>query len=151
MTASNVSNAGARSSAEIASALACVRAESPLVQNITNYVVMNTTANALLAVGASPAMVHAVEEVEDFVSISRALVINIGTLSPSWVEAMRLAALRARAREIPWVLDPVGVGATPYRTEVVAALARMSPPVIRGHASEHIVLAGSVLAAVIGL
>src|SRR5258708_26927122 len=99
MTASNVSNAGARSSAEIASALACVRAESPLVQNITNYVVMNTTANALLAVGASPAMVHAVEEVEDFVSISRALVINIGTLSPSWVDAMRLAALRARSEE----------------------------------------------------
>ncbi|HEX9484685.1 MAG TPA: hydroxyethylthiazole kinase [Gemmatimonadaceae bacterium] len=147
MTASNVSNAGARSSAEIASALACVRAESPLVQNITNYVVMNTTANALLAVGASPAMVHAVEEVEDFVSISRALVINIGTLSPRWVEAMRLAALRARAREIPWVLDPVGVGATSYRTEVGAELARMSPAVIRGNASEIMVLAGSVGAA----
>jgi hydroxyethylthiazole kinase len=123
--------------------LARLRESAPLVHNITNYVVMNNTANALLAVGASPAMVHAVEEVEEFVAISRALVINIGTLSPRWVEAMRLAAARARANDIPWVLDPVGAGATGYRTEVGAGLARLGPTVIRGNASEIMVLAGS--------
>jgi hydroxyethylthiazole kinase len=123
--------------------LARLRESAPLVHNITNYVVMNNTANALLAVGASPAMVHAVEEVEEFVAISRALVINIGTLSPRWVEAMRLAAARARANDIPWVLDPVGAGATGYRTGVGAELARLGPTVIRGNASEIMVLAGS--------
>ena len=124
--------------------LARLRAAAPLVHNITNYVVMNTTANALLAVGASPAMVHAVEEVEDFTAISQALVVNIGTLSPSWVEAMRLAAARARAGGVSWVLDPVGAGATRYRTEVAAELARLGPTVIRGNASEIMVLAGAV-------
>jgi hydroxyethylthiazole kinase len=114
------------------------------VHNITNYVVMNNTANALLAVGASPAMVHAAEEVEEFTAISRALVINIGTLSPRWVDAMRLAAARARDAGIPWVLDPVGAGATSYRTQVGAELARLGPTVIRGNASEIMVLAGSV-------
>ncbi len=124
-----------------------LRAAAPLVQNITNYVVMNSTANALLAVGASPAMVHAEEEVEEFVGISRALVVNIGTLSPRWVAAMRLAAARANAVGIPWVLDPVGAGATRYRTEVSAELAAVTPAVIRGNASEVMVLAGSVGAA----
>ena len=128
-------------------ALDRVRAAAPLVHNITNYVVMNTTANALLAVGASPAMVHAVEEVEDFAAISRALVVNIGTLSPTWVDAMRLATATARARGIPWVLDPVGAGATTYRTRVAAELARLGPTVIRGNASEIMVLAGTVAAA----
>lgn len=124
-----------------------VRDTAPLVHNITNYVVMNNTANALLAVGASPAMVHAVEEVEEFVAISRAVVINIGTLSPRWVDAMRLAVARATRAGIPWVLDPVGVGATTYRTGVGAELARLRPAVIRGNASEIMVLAGSVEAA----
>lgn len=147
MTSTDISIEHAPSSVDTWSALARVRAASPLVQNITNYVVMNSTANALLAAGASPAMVHAVEEVEEFVTISRALVINIGTLSPRWVEAMRLAAARAHARRVPWVLDPVGVGATTYRTAVGAELAQMSPAVIRGNASEIMVLAGSVGAA----
>ena len=124
--------------------LARLRAAAPLVHNITNYVVMNTTANALLAIGASPAMVHAVEEVEDFTAISQALVINIGTLSPRWVEGMRLAAIRARAENIPWVLDPVGAGATSYRTSVAADLVRLQPTVIRGNASEIMVLAGAL-------
>ncbi len=125
-------------------ALERVRAAAPLVQNITNYVVMNSTANALLAVGASPAMVHAVEEVEEFVAISRALVVNIGTLSPRWVEAMQIAAAGAAGRGIPWVLDPVGAGATRYRTETAARLVAMRPTVIRGNASEIMVVAGSV-------
>lgn len=124
--------------------IARLRATAPLVHNITNYVVMNSTANALLALGASPAMVHAVEEVEDFTAISQALVINIGTLSPQWVEAMRLAAIRARTAGIPWVIDPVGAGATSYRTNVAADLVRLRPTVIRGNASEIMTLAGSV-------
>lgn len=121
-----------------------VRATAPLVHNITNYVVMNNTANALLAAGASPAMVHAIEEVEEFTGISKALVVNIGTLSPRWVEAMRLAAARANAAGIPWVLDPVGAGATKYRTTTGAELARLGPTVVRGNASEIMVLAGAI-------
>lgn len=143
----NVGTAATVTPADAWSALARVREAAPLVHNITNYVVMNNTANALLAVGASPAMVHAVEEVEEFTAISRGLVINIGTLSPRWVDAMRLAAQRARAKNVPWVLDPVGAGATRYRTEVGASLAGLGPTVIRGNASEIMVLAGSVGAA----
>jgi hydroxyethylthiazole kinase len=120
-----------------------VRARRPLVHNITNYVVMTLSANVLLALGASPAMVHAVEDVEDFTAISDALVINIGTLSPAWVEAMRRAARRAKALGKPWVLDPVGCGATSYRTEVCGELAALSPAVIRGNASEILSLAGA--------
>lgn len=127
--------------------LARVRDASPLVHNITNFVVMNNTANALLAVGASPAMVHAAEEVEEFAAISRALVINIGTLAPRWVEAMHLAATRAKSAGIPWVLDPVGAGATSYRSQVSSDLARLHPTVIRGNASEIMVLAGAFGAA----
>jgi hydroxyethylthiazole kinase len=131
-------------SAHVAELLTLLRDRNPLVQNITNYVVMTGSANVLLAVGASPAMVHAVEEVEAFVTISSSLVINIGTLSPTWVEAMRLAAARACALAKPWVLDPVGCGATPYRTSVAAELAAIKPAIIRGNASEILALAGSV-------
>jgi hydroxyethylthiazole kinase len=120
-----------------------LREAAPLVHNITNFVVMNNTANALLAIGASPAMIHAAEEVEDFVTISGALVVNIGTLSPEWVAGMRLAALRANADGVPWVLDPVGVGATRYRTKVAADLAALRPTVIRANASEILALAGA--------
>jgi hydroxyethylthiazole kinase len=123
--------------------LAAVRARAPLVHNITNYVVMNNTANALLALGASPAMVHAIEEVEEFVALSQALVVNIGTLSTPWVRAMQKAADAANACNIPWALDPVGAGATTLRTETSADLARQRPACIRGNASEILVLAGA--------
>lgn len=117
--------------------LSRIRAEAPLVHNITNYVVMNTTANALLAIGASPVMAHAIEEAEAMAGLARALVINIGTLSPPWVEAMHRAAKLAASRGIPIVLDPVGCGATAYRTETAQALIRGAPPtLIRGNASE---------------
>jgi hydroxyethylthiazole kinase len=129
----------------IAAALTKLRERRPLVQNITNYVAMTVSANVLLALRASPAMVHAVEEVEDFVAISDALVINVGTLSPRWVEAMRQAATRANALGKPWVLDPVGCGATPYRTGVSAELAAMHPRIIRGNASEILSLAGAAV------
>lgn len=114
-----------------------IRSRAPLVHNITNYVVMNSTANALLAIGASPVMAHAVEEVEEMTGIARALVINIGTLSPTWVEAMVKAGRKARAKGIPVVLDPVGAGATQFRTSTVHRLLQDAPPsIIRGNASE---------------
>jgi hydroxyethylthiazole kinase len=128
--------------AEVWAALRTLRERSPLVHNITNYVAMDISANALLAIGAAPAMVHALEEVEEFTAISSALVVNIGTLSPQWVEAMRRAARRAGALGKPWVLDPVGAGATRYRTDTARELAGMRPTVIRGNASEILAVAG---------
>ena len=114
-----------------------IRAEAPLVHNITNYVVMNITANALLALGASPVMAHAVEEVEEMVDLARALVINLGTLSAPWVEAMVRAGKEAGRRKIPVVLDPVGSGATRFRTATAQKLMQeILPTVIRGNASE---------------
>lgn len=121
-----------------------VRENSPLVHNITNYVVMNNTANALLAIGASPVMAHAVEEVEEMTAIVSALVVNIGTLSQKWVDAMELSMAAAVKKGIPIVFDPVGAGATSYRTQTcLQLLERAQPTVIRGNASEIMVLAGS--------
>jgi hydroxyethylthiazole kinase len=128
-----------------------VRAAGPLVHNITNYVSMDVAANALLAFGASPAMVHAEEEVEEFVAISSALVVNIGTLSPGWVRSMVKAADRAVELGKPWVLDPVGAGATSYRTAVARDLSRRGPAVVRGNASEILALAGANAAATRGV
>lgn len=123
-------------------ALQELRRVSPLVHNITNYVAMDVTANALLAIGASPAMVHAADEVRDFVKISHSLVVNIGTLSPAWVGAMTGAVGQAVESGKPWVLDPVGAGATPYRTSVARDLSRRRPTVVRGNASEILAVAG---------
>ena len=128
---------------DIARDLELVRRVSPLVHNITNYVAMSLTANALLAVGASPVMAHAAEEVEDMVDIASALVINIGTLSGPWVESMLKAARRARKKGIPIVYDPVGAGATPYRTRIILELIQAVPPaILRGNASEITACAG---------
>jgi hydroxyethylthiazole kinase len=114
-----------------------VREEKPLVHNITNYVVMNYTANALLACGASPVMAHAVEEVGEMVSLARALVLNIGTLSLPWIEAMQRAGRRANELHVPVILDPVGAGATRLRTDSAKRLIEsLSIDVIRGNASE---------------
>jgi hydroxyethylthiazole kinase len=118
-----------------------IRKNTPLVHNITNYVVMNTTANALLALGASPVMAHAEPEVADMVNIANALVINIGTLSDPWINAMFKAAARAKEKNIPLILDPVGAGATEYRTDTVRKLLQASSPsIIRGNASEIMAL-----------
>jgi hydroxyethylthiazole kinase len=123
--------------------LAALRERRPLVHQITNYVVMNETANATLALGALPVMAHAVEEVEEMVGLASALVLNIGTLSPRWVEAMLLAGRAASARGIPVVLDPVGVGATAYRTETASRiLAEVEVSVVRGNAGEVATLVG---------
>ncbi len=126
---------------EIWAALGEIRQKAPVVHNITNYVVMNNTANALLALGASPVMAHAEEEMEEMVAIASALVINIGTLSPAWVRSMFAAAEGARKRRIPIVLDPVGAGATAYRTRTARELIRAIPPdIIRGNGSEIMAL-----------
>lgn len=113
-----------------------LREKKPLVHNITNYVVMNNTANALLAVGASPVMAHAHSEMEDMVKIASSVVINIGTLDEYWEESMRLAAHYALRYHKPWILDPVGAGATPFRDQIVQSLLKHKPKAIRGNASE---------------
>jgi len=121
-----------------------VREKSPLVHNITNYVVMNNTANALLAIGASPVMAHAINEVEEMVAIASSLVINIGTLSDDWVNAMLLAGKAANKKGIPVILDPVGAGATTYRTKTcLLIIDECKPSVIRGNASEIMALVNS--------
>lgn len=125
-----------------ASILNEIRNNSPLVHNITNYVVMNNTANALLSVGASPVMAHSLDEVEDIISISSSLVINMGTLSELWVDSMIKAGKKANELKKPIVFDPVGIGASSYRTEIAKEIIeKTSPCVIRGNASEIMVLA----------
>jgi hydroxyethylthiazole kinase len=113
-----------------------LRNTAPLVHNITNFVVMNNSANALLAVGASPIMAHAKEEIPEMVQISNALVINIGTLDSSFIEGMLLAAQTAHSLGKPWVLDPVGAGVTELRNSTIQRLLEFKPTLIRGNASE---------------
>lgn len=120
-----------------------MRAQAPLVHNITNYVAMNIMANVLLAAGASPAMVHAHAEVAEFAGLAQALTVNIGTADPDWVQAMEMAAQVMAEAGRPWVLDPVGVGATRFRQEACARLVGLRPTVIRGNASEILALAGT--------
>jgi hydroxyethylthiazole kinase len=134
------------SAADLWSDVLAVRQRSPLVHSITNLVAINFNANMLLAAGASPVMAHAHEEVGDMVAIAQALVLNIGTLDPYWVDSMKLALAAAAQRGIPSVLDPVGAGATPYRNQTLEALlAIASPTVIRGNASEVMSLAGAAV------
>lgn len=120
-----------------------LRERRPLVHQITNYVVMNETANATLALGALPVMAHAREEVEEMVALAGALVLNIGTLSPHWVEAMIAAGKAANAATTPVVLDPVGAGATRYRTDTAKQiLEQVDVTVLRGNAGEVATLVG---------
>jgi hydroxyethylthiazole kinase len=123
--------------------LRLVRERRPLVHQITNYVVMNETANATLALGALPVMAHAREEVAEMARLAGALVLNIGTLSPQWVEAMLIAGKAANEQGVPVVLDPVGVGATTYRTETAKRiLDDVDVAVLRGNAGEVATLVG---------
>ena len=120
-----------------------LRETKPLVHQITNYVVMNETANATLALGALPVMAHAREEVGEMAAIAGALVLNIGTLSPDWVESMLLAGRAANEHGVPVVLDPVGAGATRYRTETAQRiLSEVRVDVLRGNAGEVATLVG---------
>jgi hydroxyethylthiazole kinase len=120
-----------------------LRETRPLVHQITNYVVMNETANATLALGALPVMAHAREEVEEMVRLAGALVINIGTLSAPWIESMLLAGRAANEAGVPVVLDPVGAGATRFRTDTAKRiLDDVDVAVLRGNAGEVATLVG---------
>lgn len=116
--------------------------KSPLVHCMTNDVVSNFTANVLLAIGATPAMVVAVEEVEEFVQVADALLINVGTLTGDQAEAMTLAVQVAHRYNKPWVLDPVAFGALGFRSDFCSSLLTYQPTVIRGNPSEIAALAG---------
>jgi len=127
----------------IAADLDTIRNSRPLIHSITNFVVMNETANAVLCIGALPIMSHAIEEVEEMVEHAGALVLNIGTLTPNWVRAMELAGKRANQKNIAVVLDPVGAGATTLRTDSSKRLLEnVKVSVIRGNAAEVGTLAG---------
>ncbi|WP_347551064.1 hydroxyethylthiazole kinase [Pseudalkalibacillus hwajinpoensis] len=124
-----------------------VREESPLVFNITNTVVTNFTANGLLATGASPVMAYAREEAADMAQIAGALVLNIGTLTNEVVEAMLIAGKAANDMNIPVILDPVGAGATPYRTSTARRILKeVDVQFIRGNAAEIANIAGKTWA-----
>ena len=128
---------------QAAANLAKLRETRPLVHNITNFVVMNFTANILLAAGASPVMAHAENEVEEMVGFAKALVLNIGTLTDDWVGAMVKAGKKATSLGVPIILDPVGAGATALRTNAAKQiLAETKVSVVRGNASEILALAG---------
>lgn len=121
-----------------------IRATSPLVHNITNFVVMNNTANGLLALGASPIMAHAGAELEDLLDLASALVLNIGTLSEEWGATMLRAAKYAARKKLPVVVDPVGAGASAMRTQLSLALIEFagSRTLVRGNASEILAVCG---------
>ncbi|MBT2689706.1 hydroxyethylthiazole kinase [Bacillus sp. ISL-47] len=122
---------------EISSLLEKVRAANPLVHNITNVVVTNFTANGLLAIGASPVMAYAHEEAADMAKIAGALVLNMGTLTEKEVQSMLIAGRSANEHGVPVIFDPVGVGATPYRTETAKKLLKeLNISIIRGNAAE---------------
>ncbi len=120
-----------------------IRSQSPLIHNITNYVAMNISANALLALGASPVMAHSQQEMKEMVSHSGALVLNIGTLSHHWVESMQKAADIAIQKKKPVILDPVGCGASQYRTDVARELLEMNrTTIVKANGSEVLSLCG---------
>lgn len=118
-----------------------IRTQSPLVHNITNFVVTNFNANSLLAIGASPVMAHWSDEMEEMVAIASALVINIGTLDSNWIEGMLAAGRAAHRLGKPIVLDPVGAGATSQRTAAAwRIIDECHPTIIRGNGSEIMAL-----------
>ena len=121
-----------------------VAASKPLIHQITNVVVTNDSANLTLAFGALPVMAYAPQEVAEMAAISQALVLNIGTLSEEEIAAMLLAGMAAGEKGIPIILDPVGAGATTFRTESALRLLRELPiTVLRGNRGEIGALVGS--------
>jgi len=123
--------------------IAAIRERRPLIHNIANLVVSNFTANALLALGASPAMVENTEESAELATVADALVVNLGTVSSDLAAAMHLATQAATIARRPWVMDPVAVGALGYRTRLAQDLLHNRPTVIRGNASEIAALSGT--------
>lgn len=129
---------------KFAEILVRIREKHPLIHHMTNFVVMNDTANATLALGALPVMAHAKEEVAEMVSAAGALVLNPGTLTPEWVEAMLVAGKRANELAVPVIYDPVGVGATKLRNETGQRfLDLLKLAAIRGNSGEVGALAGA--------
>lgn len=117
--------------------------EKPLVHHLTNYVTVNLVANVTLCTGALPVMAHAVEEVEQMVGSARALVINMGTLDQPWIEAMIRAGKEANRLGVPVVFDPVGAGATQFRTDMPGRLMEeIEFAAVCGNAGEIATLAG---------
>ncbi|TKB56004.1 hydroxyethylthiazole kinase [Ferrimonas aestuarii] len=129
---------------KIGEALTQLRTAKPLVVNLTNYVVMNNSANALLAIGASPIMAHSRQEMAEMMSFAGSLVINIGTLDSHWISRMRFAIEQANEFGKPVVLDPVGCGASRLRTDTARDFAELANKLtIRGNASEIMAMAGA--------
>ncbi|WP_369135778.1 hydroxyethylthiazole kinase [Modestobacter sp. I12A-02662] len=128
---------------DLRAAHAALRETAPLVHCLTNTVVQTITANALLAVGAAPAMVDDPAEAGEFAAVASAVLVNVGTVQQRTAEAMRIAARAAGDAGTPWVLDPVAVGGLTFRTELAADLAALRPTVVRGNASEVLALAGA--------
>jgi hydroxyethylthiazole kinase len=124
-------------------ASAALRGSAPLVHCLTNTVVQTITANALLAIGAAPAMVDDPAEAGEFAAVASAVLVNVGTVQQRTAEAMRLAVRAATDAGTPWVLDPVAVGGLTFRTELAADLVGLRPAVVRGNASEVLALAGA--------
>ncbi len=122
-----------------------IRQINPVIHNITNLVVMPITANLLLALGASPIMAHSKEEIAEIIQLSQALVINIGTLDENWLDAMALAQKKALEANIPIVFDPVGAGASHYRTKAALKILQNGVSLIRGNASEIMALLDSTI------
>ncbi|WP_034642070.1 hydroxyethylthiazole kinase [Chitinilyticum aquatile] len=127
---------------QLALELQRLRDNTPLVHVMTNEVVQEFTANVLLAIGAAPAMIVAEEEAGEFAAIASALLINVGTLYPARLAAMKIAAAAAQKAGTPWVLDPVAVGVLKYRSDAARELLAFQPAAIRGNASEILALAG---------
>ncbi|KAI8823468.1 Hydroxyethylthiazole kinase family-domain-containing protein [Fimicolochytrium jonesii] len=128
---------------DVISAFRLIKSNKPLIHNITNYVVMNDTANTILQLGGLPVMAHATNEVADITAVSQALVINIGTLSPQWIEAMHIAGSKANELNVPVILDPVGAGATPFRKQTCLDLIeKVKMTVVKGNAGEIGAIAG---------
>ncbi|MDP4179085.1 MAG: hydroxyethylthiazole kinase [Bacillota bacterium] len=127
----------------VSEALKNVKAKNPLVHHITNYVTVNDCANVVLAIGGSPVMADDISEVEDMVSIASSLVLNIGTLNSRTIESMIKAGKKANELKIPVILDPVGAGATPFRTETALKIINsVKLAVIRGNSSEIKTISG---------
>lgn len=122
---------------EVIRNLEAIREKKPLIHHITNFVVMNQTANVTLAIGAQPVMAHAKDEVEEMVSYAGALVLNIGTLWPELIDSMTLAGKKANELNVPVVFDPVGAGATKLRTEAAKRiLGEVKVAILRSNLAE---------------
>jgi len=128
---------------DLRAAATALHDSAPLVHCLTNTVVQAITANALLAIGAAPAMVDEPAEAGEFAAVASAVLVNVGTVHQRTAEAMRLAARAATEAGTPWVLDPVAVGGLTFRTELAADLVGLRPTVVRGNASEVLALAGA--------